>query len=102
MQSVSQNRFVSKIRQALHWDDLSPGVRKIIAGVVGGLVLLAGLAMVFLPGPAFVVIPLGLAILATEFAWARHYLRKARAWFDRQRAKHSNRKKARHTAAHAR
>jgi len=31
-----------------------------------------------LPGPAFIVIPLGLAILATEYAWARRWLRKVR------------------------
>jgi tellurite resistance protein TerC len=35
-----------------------------------------GLAMVVLPGPAIVVIPAGLAILATEFAWARYLLRR--------------------------
>jgi len=32
--------------------------------------------MIFLPGPAFVVIPVGLAILATEFAWAKVLLDK--------------------------
>jgi hypothetical protein len=31
-----------------------------------------------LPGPAFLVIPAGLAILAIEFAWAKHWLRQAR------------------------
>jgi tellurite resistance protein TerC len=34
--------------------------------------------MVVLPGPAIVVIPLGLGVLAIEFAWARHWLRKLR------------------------
>ena len=37
----------------------------------GGAVLLVGMALLVLPGPAFVVIPAGLAILATEFEWAR-------------------------------
>jgi len=32
--------------------------------------------MIFLPGPAIVVIPVGLAILATEFAWAKVLLQK--------------------------
>lgn len=42
-----------------------------IAFVVAGfVVLLAGLAMLVLPGPALVVIPVGLAILSLEFAWA--------------------------------
>jgi tellurite resistance protein TerC len=34
--------------------------------------------LIVLPGPAFVVIPIGLAILGAEFAWARHWLRKMR------------------------
>jgi hypothetical protein len=38
-------------------------------------VLLIGIIMIFTPGPAIVVIPAGLAILATEYAWARHWLR---------------------------
>lgn len=44
--------------------------------LVGTAVLLAGIAMIILPGPAFLVIPAGLAILATEFAWAKKILRK--------------------------
>jgi cation-transporting ATPase F len=46
---------------------------------VGGSVLLAGIAMIVLPGPAFLVIPLGLMILATEFTWAKRWLKRARA-----------------------
>ena len=44
-------------------------------GVIGGTIVLMGLALVVLPGPAAVVIPLGLVVLASEFAWARHILR---------------------------
>lgn len=40
--------------------------------------LLIGIAMIILPGPAIVVIPIGLAILATEYAWARHWLQVLR------------------------
>jgi uncharacterized protein (TIGR02611 family) len=43
---------------------------------VGVVVLGAGIAMLALPGPAFVVIPIGLAILSLEFAWAEHLLEK--------------------------
>jgi uncharacterized protein (TIGR02611 family) len=53
-------------------------VRRVIVSVVGATVLLIGIALLVLPGPAFVVIPLGLAILATEYAWARRWLKKAR------------------------
>ena len=48
--------------------------------------LLIGLALIVLPGPAFIVIPIGLAILATEFAWAGHLLAKARAMVSRKRS----------------
>ena len=53
-------------------------VKKLIVLVIGGTVLLIGLAMAILPGPAFIVIPAGLAILGLEFAWARRLLRKTR------------------------
>ena len=49
-----------------------------IVSVVGVTVLLIGIALLVLPGPALVVIPVGLAILATEYAWARRWLRKVR------------------------
>jgi tellurite resistance protein TerC len=52
--------------------------RRIAVAVVGGTVLLVGFALIVLPGPAFVVIPVGLAILGLEFAWARRWLRKVR------------------------
>lgn len=52
--------------------------RRLIVLVVGLTVVLIGIAMLVLPGPAFVVIPLGLAILATEFVWARHLLHDLR------------------------
>jgi len=45
--------------------------------VMGFTVLLAGIAMLVLPGPAFVVIPIGLAILSLEFAWAARLLEVA-------------------------
>lgn len=52
--------------------------RRIVVSVIGGTVLVIGLLLLVLPGPAFVVIPLGLAILGLEFAWARRLLRKAK------------------------
>lgn len=53
-------------------------VRRVIVSVLGATVLLIGIALLVLPGPAFVVIPVGLAILATEYAWARRWLKKTR------------------------
>jgi uncharacterized protein (TIGR02611 family) len=53
--------------------------RRIAVSIVGGTVLLIGVAMLVLPGPGLVVIPLGLAILGIEYAWARVWLRRVRA-----------------------
>jgi len=53
--------------------------KRIVIGVVGGTVLFVGVAMIILPGPAFVVIPVGLGILSLEFAWARSWLKKIKA-----------------------
>lgn len=52
--------------------------KRIAIGIVGGSVLVVGVLMIVLPGPAFVVIPVGLGILSLEFAWARSWLRKIR------------------------
>ena len=64
-------------------------LRKLMIAMVGGSVLLVGVAMIVLPGPAIVVVPLGLAILATEFLWARRWLKQAKAKFQK-REKHSS------------
>jgi uncharacterized protein (TIGR02611 family) len=52
--------------------------RKVAVLIVGTAVLVIGVALVVLPGPSFLVIPAGLAILATEFDWARRLLRYAK------------------------
>jgi tellurite resistance protein TerC len=50
--------------------------RRVVVAVVGGTVVAIGVAMILLPGPALLVIPVGLAILGVEFAWARHWLHR--------------------------
>jgi len=52
--------------------------RRIVISVVGATVLLVGIIMIVTPGPAFVFIPVGLAILGLEFAWARAWLKRLR------------------------
>jgi tellurite resistance protein TerC len=64
--------------------------KKTLIALVGGGLLLAGLAMLVLPGPAFVVIPAALAILAIEFVWARRWL----AWLRERYKKLSSNKTA--------
>jgi uncharacterized protein (TIGR02611 family) len=51
--------------------------------VVGLLVALVGVAMLVLPGPGWLVIILGVAILATEYAWAHRLLQRVRRWAER-------------------
>lgn len=52
--------------------------RRIVVAVVGATVVLLGIVMIVTPGPALVVIPVGLAILAIEFTWARRWLKRLR------------------------
>jgi len=58
----------------------SPVWRRVIVFFAGGVTLIIGLVMLVLPGPAIIFIPLGLAILATEFRWARTWLSTTRQW----------------------
>ncbi len=52
--------------------------RRVAVGVIGSTVVAIGVAMLVLPGPAFVVIPAGLGILGLEFAFARRWLARLR------------------------
>jgi len=59
--------------------------KRLIVIVIGFTILAAGIAMIVLPGPAVVVIPIGLAILATEFIWARRLLVSVKERIDRMK-----------------
>lgn len=52
--------------------------KRLIIVVTGFTVLIVGIAMIVLPGPAILVIPAGLGILATEFIWAGRLLKTVR------------------------
>lgn len=52
--------------------------RRIAVAVLGSTVLIIGIVMIIAPGPALIVIPIGLAILGIEFAWARLWLKRMR------------------------
>lgn len=52
--------------------------RRVVVAVVGVTVVLLGVVMLLTPGPGLVVIPLGLAILSIEFAWAKLWLKRVR------------------------
>ena len=53
--------------------------RRIAVTVVGGVFVLAGIAMLVLPGPAIIVLPIGFAILGTEYAWAAAALERTKS-----------------------
>ena len=60
-------------------------LRRLGVLVLGSLLLAAGLAMIVLPGPAFIVVPAALGLLATEFEWADHWRVRAMEWLSRLR-----------------
>lgn len=51
-------------------------LKRIAVTVVGFTVLIIGIVLIVFPGPAFIVIPIGLAILATEYVWAQKLFEK--------------------------
>jgi len=55
--------------------------RRLVVSIVGVTILGIGIVMIVLPGPAIVVIPIGLGVLATEFVWARKLLHDIRKRF---------------------
>ena len=58
--------------------------KRLIVAVIGLTVVLLGVILIFTPGPAIIVIPLGLFILASEFVWARRLLKKLRNQFPKK------------------
>ncbi|MFZ6033827.1 MAG: PGPGW domain-containing protein [Melioribacter sp.] len=51
-------------------------LKKIIISVAGGTLLIIGIIMIIVPGPAYLIIPAGLSILGTEYLWARELNKK--------------------------
>lgn len=62
-------------------------LKRIVVAVVGFTIIIIGVLMIVLPGPAFIIIPLGLAILASEFIWARKILDKVKHKISEQKKK---------------
>ena len=51
-------------------------IKKLVIFLIGISIVLIGCVLFFTPGPAIIVIPVGLAVLATEFIWAKKLLKK--------------------------
>jgi uncharacterized protein (TIGR02611 family) len=62
-------------------------LKRLLVAVIGFTILVIGIAMIVLPGPAIVVIPLALGILATEFVWAARLLHRVRERIEEYRRK---------------
>lgn len=60
-------------------DKIVRSTRRVVVATIGGAVTLVGLVLIVTPGPALLVIPAGLAILATEFPWARRLQHRVNA-----------------------
>ena len=71
-------KWTQNLRARVGWDLLPKTLRRVLVGVIGGTIVMIGVALLVLPGPAFIVIPLGLLILGSEFAWARRLLHRAK------------------------
>ena len=67
--------------------ELRPRLRRFLIATIGFSVVLIGLVMIALPGPAIIIVPLGFAILASEFAWARRVWRRGTILVSRIRGK---------------
>lgn len=65
-------------------------VRRLVISIIGFTVLLIGIIMIVMPGPAFIFIPLGLGILALEFVWARNLLKKVKDKMQNNKKKGGN------------
>jgi len=67
--------LIKNIRQA----------KRLMIGTIGFTVVLIGVVMIVLPGPAIITIPIGLGILATEFVWARSLIKKVKQKIKKRR-----------------
>lgn len=52
--------------------------KKLVIAVIGFTLMGIGIVMIVLPGPAVIVLPVGLGVLATEFIWARKLLHRVK------------------------
>lgn len=63
-------------------DKIRRRTKKTTIAILGSIVVLLGLVMVPYPGPGWLIVFAGLAILATEFEWAQGILQTARGYYD--------------------
>jgi uncharacterized protein (TIGR02611 family) len=71
-----RRRFVEKVRERRERHRQRSRIVRAAVALAGFVVVLAGLAMIPLPGPGLLIVAAGLAILALEFAWAERWLER--------------------------
>ncbi|MGI9204120.1 MAG: PGPGW domain-containing protein [Woeseiaceae bacterium] len=76
-------------------------IRRVAVISIGLTILAIGVVMVVMPGPAIVMIPVGLAILGLEFAWARVLLGKLRRSISNNNAESLSMRAEHHRDRHA-
>ena len=69
-------------------------LKRIAIGVIGFIVVVAGILLIPLPGPGLLVVIAGLSILALEFAWAKRWLDWTKEYARRAKEKMSFRRKS--------
>jgi uncharacterized protein (TIGR02611 family) len=86
-------RMLRGIRRGIESRPLLRRGYRVLVGVLGGVIAVGGLLLVPLPGPGWLIVFLGLAILGTEFAWAKRLaaftkrqLARFWAWWKARRA----------------
>jgi uncharacterized protein (TIGR02611 family) len=71
-----KRRFLDGVRERREKHLERSRIVRLVVAIFGFLVVLAGLAMLVLPGPGLLVIAIGLGILALEFVWAERLLER--------------------------
>lgn len=69
---------MQKFLRIVGLDQVYPVIRRVIVTLIGITILSVGLLLLFLPGPGLIITLVGLAVLGTEFVWARRMIRHAK------------------------
>lgn len=79
--------FVESLRDRMYQHPVLRALFKILVALLGGSVVVLGIILVPLPGPGWLVIFVGIAILSVEFKWAARIYVPFKAWIQRSFAK---------------
>jgi uncharacterized protein (TIGR02611 family) len=90
-ETEQRQNAAKRLHTRLHANPVTGIATKVVITVIGVAIVLAGAVMTGpVPGPGFLIVVAGLAILATEWAWAEKLLQRARAWLEKSTAQVKN------------